>query len=706
MGNEAEQRARSGDALRLRAEQMLREGHVGAPQAVASNAFALIHELRVYQIELELQNTELRRTQAALDRAHERYFVLYDRAPVGYFTVDPDGRVLELNRHAAGLLGLSRTALGDVRLSRLVAPEDQDAYYLHHRRLTTTGAPGACELRMLRAGKERFWARLEAVVARGPDGERSYHTALTDISDRKLAEEGLREREARFRSLFDLAPIGMTMTLPDGRLALVNQRFADMVGRTIEELGQLDFAAITHPDDVALARGHLHRLLDGEADSCAFEKRYLDSNGGVVQTSLNTALLRDAGGKPLYFITTIEDIGARRQAEIERLALREQLAAAERMASTGLLAAGLAHEINNPLAAVVGNLAMTLQDERLGEQGVLSDLRPGLLDAHEGATRVGTIVRDLRTFAGGGGEVLGPVDVRKVLESTLRMAGNELRHRARVVTAFAATPMVLGSESRLGQVSLNLLVNAAHAIPEGHADKNEVRVETSVDGTGLVVVAIGDTGAGIAPQDLPRLFDPFFTTKPVGQGMGLGLSICHRLVTELGGSITVDSTVGEGTVFRVALRAAAPHAESKPAAPEPAHGRRGRILVIDDEPLVVTLVGRVLRPLHEVVTVTSGREALALFEAGERFDVIVCDLMMPEVTGMDVHAELARTLPDQARRMVLLSGGAFTARGRAFLDTVDNPRLAKPFVPSTLIELIDQRLLSDDQALGSGSASG
>jgi len=690
-----ESSVRSGDALRRRAEQVLRDGAAGGPSLPTAQALDLIHELRVYQIELELQNAELRRTQEALDIAHERYFELYDSAPVGYLTVSEDGRILELNRHAAGLLGLSQTALGDVRLSRLVAPEDQNTYYLYHRRLTTTTDAAVCELRLLGAGNERFWARLEAVAARDPAaGERVFRTALTAIGDRKRAEQASHEREAMFRSLFDRAPIGKCLTLLDGRLSLVNQRLAEMLGHTIDELHDLDFAAFTHPDDVAESRDHMRRMLADERSSCAFEKRYLHRDGHVIHASVNTALLRDAEGTPRHFITTIEDIGGRLQAEEERQALRERLATAERMASMGLLAAGLAHEINNPLSAVVGNLAIVLRDARLCERGELADLRGGLLDAQEGSNRVKLIARDLRIFARGSGEEVGPVDVQHVLESTLRMAGNELRHRARIVTSFAPTPGVLGSESRLGQVFLNLLVNAAQSIPEGRADENEVRVETSVDDAGRVVAEVTDTGVGIDQCNLDRLFDPFFTTKAVGQGMGLGLSICHRLVTELGGTITVQSAVGRGTAFRVALPALSPQPKvARAGAPEPVQSRRGRILVIDDEPMVTALVRRLLGGAHEVVAVGSGREALVLFEAGERFDVILCDLMMPEITGMDVHAELARKAPDQAQAMVLMTGGAFTERGKAFLSAFANPRLEKPFAPAELLELIARRLI-------------
>jgi CheY-like chemotaxis protein len=236
---------------------------------------------------------------------------------------------------------------------------------------------------------------------------------------------------------------------------------------------------------------------------------------------------------------------------------------------------------------------------------------------------------------------------------------------------------------------LNLVVNAAQAIPEGAADQNEIRVVTRLDDRGRVVVEVHDTGSGIAEAVLPRIFDPFFTTKPVGVGTGLGLAICHRIVAAAGGQLTVESQVGKGTVFRTtlpALEGDADQASPLPAAVAP--GRRGRVLVIDDEPLLGTAIRRMLSAEHDVVVVTAARDALALVSRGERYDVLLCDLMMPEVTGMELHAELLRSCPELAEQMVFMTGGAFTSRAREFLDEVRNPRLEKPFDVGTIKALV------------------
>ena len=369
----------------------------------------------------------------------------------------------------------------------------------------------------------------------------------------------------------------------------------------------------------------------------------------------------------------------------------------DRMASVGTLAAGVAHEINNPLAAVMANLDLAASGiaERaamLGLTAEFGEVREELRDAREAAERIRNIVRDLKIFSRSEEDKTGPVDIQRVMESTLRMAWNEIRHRARLVKDYGTDSVGGGKRvSRLGQVFLNLVINAAQAIPEGRADNNEIRISTSTDPSGGVVIEIADTGPGMPPEVLSQLFTPFFTTKPVGVGTGLGLSICHRIVTGFGGSIDVKSEVGKGTAFRISLPPARTEVleAPPPLALDVVARRRGRILVVDDEPMIAMAVRRILPLTRTRLGVASADEALKRIGAGERFDVILCDLMMPQMTGMDLHAELSRVAPEQAGRMIFLTGGAFTIRARAFLDEISNQRIEKPFDVRQLRALIN-----------------
>jgi two-component system, cell cycle sensor histidine kinase and response regulator CckA len=388
------------------------------------------------------------------------------------------------------------------------------------------------------------------------------------------------------------------------------------------------------------------------------------------------------------------------------------------MASMGTLAAGVAHEINNPLSVVVGNLHMIRQDLEglfgsLGAQaGELPStgasprpgppqldalavaLRESVRDAEEAAERVRAIVRDLKVFSRPDNDLRSSVDVHKVLESSLRMARNELRQRAKVKLEFGSVPNVDGNEGRLGQVFLNLLVNAAHAIPEGKTRENEIVVRTGFE-NGMVFVEISDTGSGIAPEVLPKIFDAFFTTKPIGIGTGLGLAICHRILTALSGRIEVKTEVDVGTTFRVLLAPArATGTQDLPMLQRTVSAtsaRRASILVIEDEPALCRVLERLLLP-HRVTSVMRARDALARIQAGETFSIVLCDLMMPEMTGMEFYEELTRDHGAIATRVIFMSGGVLSPHSREFLDRVPNLRLDKPIDMKRLHQLVDEAI--------------
>jgi signal transduction histidine kinase len=378
--------------------------------------------------------------------------------------------------------------------------------------------------------------------------------------------------------------------------------------------------------------------------------------------------------------------------------MQEQLLITDRMASVGTLAAGVAHEINNPLAALVANLdvvalsiAALLKGSRSPEEGMkgLREIEEPLRDAREAADRVRQIVKDVKIFSRADASESRPIDVHRIMDSSLRIAWNEIRNRARLTKNYGKIPMVQANESRMGQVFLNLIVNAAQAIPEGNPAGNEIQITTAPSDDGRVAVEVRDTGSGMSEAVRSKIFDAFFTTKPAGVGTGLGLSICHRLISEMGGAISVESEEGGGSVFRILLLAAKGDVVTPDGVtPPPRPARRGRVLVVDDEEMLGTVIRRMLIGEHDVITVTSAQAALELVARGERYDVIFSDLMMPEMTGMDLHAALTRLMPQQAERIVFMSGGAFTAPVRDFLGSVGNPRINKPFDVGTLRALV------------------
>jgi len=381
-----------------------------------------------------------------------------------------------------------------------------------------------------------------------------------------------------------------------------------------------------------------------------------------------------ADGKLERAIVSVVDMTAERE-------LQQRLLLAERMSAIGTLTASIIHEIKNPLTFVWNHLrSLRKRTESLPEESAQL-----IEEAYEGAERIRVISNEIGLLShGGDGAEVESVNLKQVLDSAIRIAQPEIQHRATVVREYEDGHLyVRGSRTRVSQVFLNLIVNAAQAVEPGDQAQNTITIRARSTDKGQVCIEVQDTGPGIPPQLLRRIFDPFVTTKPAGRGTGLGLSICRRIVHSLEGTIELQSHPGQGTMARVVLPRAT-RAQRPLTVPPPsisairrAAGGTLSILVVDDEPVIARLIQKALVD-HDVTTAGDGREAVALM--GENaYDVILCDLIMPEMTGMDVYrAALQRATP-MNDRIVFMTGGAFTQRARDFLESVPNLRIEKPF---------------------------
>ncbi len=376
--------------------------------------------------------------------------------------------------------------------------------------------------------------------------------------------------------------------------------------------------------------------------------------------------------------------------ESTEAALRQQ----QKLEAIGTLASGVAHEINNPLTYILGNLewlqfqlkdlTVSLPPERREE------IERAATQAVDGSIRVRDIVTGLNAFSRRQDDVaLSPVDVGAAADAAIRLAENEIRHAARLVKDYAGVPAVDGHAGRLTQVFLNLIINALHAMAKGERQRNRLEIRIRLL-DGHVVASISDTGTGITPEALERVFDPFFTTKDVGKGTGLGLFLCRDMVLAMGGRIAVDTELGQGTTFSVWLPPSqtveqeARRTETQPAA---RHITGLRILVIDDEQAILDFLQRALSE-HDVSVTTRGAEAIRRCQT-EPFDVILCDLMMPEVSGANVYEKLGELETGLQQRMIFITGGAFTDEARAFLDSHPNSVVAKPIDAAKLRSAIE-----------------
>ncbi len=413
-------------------------------------------------------------------------------------------------------------------------------------------------------------------------------------------------------------------------------------------------------------------------DSWSDEYRFRHADGQYRPTLDRGVVVRDGDGRAIRMVGAMTNIGERRLMEA-------RLAQAERISTMGTLAAGLAHEINNPLAIATGHVE---QATTALEHGDLVATRAHLASVQKACGRVSAIVADLRVANRRPDANSDAVDVGNAITSALALTRNEIRHRAKLVRTIERVPPVCGSEARLVQVLVNLLLNAAQAIPEGDAARNEIHLGVREVGSDIVI-EVGDTGIGMEPEDAANAFEPFFARRE--SRTGIGLTICRDIIRGMSGEIALDSTPRQGTVVRLRLPKA-PANRTPPSLPPTVDTQATAltVMLIDDEPdLRMVMVSGLAQ--HRVVSCASATEALEILANGARFDAILCDVMMPDVTGMDFYEQVSALDANQAARMGFVTGGAFTPRAQAFVDARPARILEKPFRLRDLAALV-QRL--------------
>ncbi len=634
----------------------------------------------------------------AQEDVRERWFTLFEQAPVGVFVFDRALFIRECNQALAKMLGSTRDRIVGLDLRNLrdqrVVPsikavlDGEMTHYEGPYKATTSD--------------EEVIISMRSSPLRNDDGAVILGMGVVeDITDRTRATTRLQRSEAHMRRLFDAAPDGIVLLDDAGRNTYVNGAMITLLERTEAELLGTQLASLTSSQE---DRAALAACLSAtpEIDNVILrrppvEVRFATGRGVAVHLEVVSMPFEQEGrAGMLVFCRDVTD----------RKLLQARLMQADRMVAMGTLAAGVAHEINNPLAYLSANLELLSKRKlpeirrKLGEEGAVStqEIRDSLdkcaemLDiAREGAARVKDIVRDLRTFSRDD-ERRAAVDVRRVLDACVNIAWNELRLRARVERVYGDIPTVTANESRLGQVFLNLIVNAAQSIAPGRAAENQIVLSVTQEGLDVVVL-VKDTGTGITPDILPQIFEPFYTSKPAGVGTGLGLWICKGIVVGLGGHISVDETSPRGTTFRVVLPtedhpdpAGVPRAGS--SHPNPLEAERLAVLFVDDETALGQAVAEALEDDFVVTVCGSGNEAIERLETGPKPAAIVCDLMMPGMTGMELFATVKERWPELERVFVFVTGAAFSGRAREFLSGVRNPKLEKPFDTNVIRDAI------------------
>jgi C4-dicarboxylate-specific signal transduction histidine kinase len=541
-------------------------------------------------------------------------------------------------------------------------------------------------------------ARIQAVLrtkAHADEVHRHNHELAEKVVERTRQLEGLAgelriERDA-LRETFDLFQDGLLLLDADGDVLIENT-----AGRRL-----LDQPPLTpHPRAGGDGQDGAGKSISESLAEIAREairqnaehSRTLTWKGRQLDVRANPA----AGGRALVYV---RDVTEERDRELRRLQ-------SEKLAAIGMLAAGVAHEINNPASFVLANvdsLAGILRkvDESLRAQNVyvnhgelanqLFDAMTVVQESKEGMARIHRIARDLHSFSRIDDDANALSDVNAAVDSALTMLRSELRYRATVERSLRSNQLVRASAARLGQVFLNLLLNAAHALAELHPRRNRLYVRSRDEG-GYVIVEIEDNGPGIPPEIMSRIFESFFTTKPPELGTGLGLPISLDIVRRVGGDLTAESEPGRGAIFRVRLPAAVgiPQAKTRSMSSLKAIQRR-RVLAIDDEALLLKAFQRMLVAHHDIETKLGAREALRCFGQDRQFDVVLCDLQMPDMSGVELYASVKQQWPELADRFIFITGGAFSAEARRFLEDPNIACINKPFQLRELLELIEAR---------------
>ena len=591
-------------------------------------------------------------------------------------------RILYVNPRAEEILGRSRDQLvGHLPWCML---REQDQSKVRAMIVRPAGAPPTLmELEVERPDGKILPIELAATRIRTATGELSFGY-FRDVSVEHEAVAALRRSEARFRFLVESAPDGVVI-LKRGVIVFINPKAAQLFGATVDEVLGRPLAEFQSPEYAALARERMVAMLRDGVEYPPSEYRVLHDPSRVIEIK-SVVCEWDGERAVLAFARDVT----------ERKAIERRLIESDRLVALGTLAAGVAHEINNPLTYAqlsAQHVARLIESLGLPDE-TLAPLRRYLEDVDHGIARVATITQSLRSFVKDDDDARGAVDLEFVIARALRMVDNDLRHAARLVHQIAPLPPVSGNAARLEQVFVNVLINAIKALPPDAAASHQIHVAAEHRGD-HVVVTVRDTGCGIPVALRGRIFEPFFTTRDVGHGMGLGLSVSKTIVEHQGGAIEVDSIENVGTTVRVQLPIHPAGADRAEAARGPAeaasHGGviaapRRRVLVIDDEVLICRAIESELADSHDVAVATTASEAIALV-ASREFDCILCDVMMPGMNGHELYRRIAADQPGLERRFVFMTG-ALTPTVAKALDRLPNPWLAKPFDIDAVLQLI------------------
>ena len=609
-----------------------------------------------------------REAREALAESEDRYRRLLD-ASFDAVVLTIDGRIVEANEGFDRLAGLAPGGSVGRGLLDFVAPESVDLVLGN----VAVRSTEPIEVTWVPEDGRRLIVRMLAQIVTY-EGQEARLRAITDVTDLRRAEADRAAVQQRYQALFESAAVGVTLSTVDGVYLEANDHFCALLGRPREGVVGRHFSEFAVLDgegrpDVREA------IVSGAPGPFGFEATLLDAGAREVPVRVNVSVVRSERGKPLYTVTVVESIAEQRLLEL-------QVRQTQKMEAVGQLAGGIAHDFNNLLTVIGGNVLL------LGMTDLPDDAREHVDEIAAAADRAGALTRQLLSFSRMREPKLEPVDLNPVIARVQGLLGRLIGADVRIETALTNEPaQVHADPAQVEQVLINLALNARDAMPEGGV----LSISTERDGRS-VLLRVADTGVGMDATTCERIFEPFFTTKPAGEGTGLGLTNVYSIVVQTGGDVAVESRVGAGTTFTIALPAVAAQVdpEADPPAVADAPVATGRVLFVDDEAAVRRVARAALqRAGHEPVVAASGAEALELLAAGQAIDLLVTDLSMPGMNGLELAERVRELQPGLA--VLYVSGYSDKFLGaRADGPPVDV--LEKPFSPVVLAERVSRAL--------------
>jgi chemotaxis family two-component system sensor kinase Cph1 len=526
--------------LRQQTETLLAEKLKDVREMKLEDIKEIVYELQVHQIELEMQNEELRRIQIELQESQNKYLGLYNSAPTGYFTLDKDGVILEVNTTGAELFGTDKSKLIGTKFTHLISPESQDTFYLHCKKLFKTSARQSCEITFLKTDGSLFYAHVDSIFNSRVSGNLNQHRMIVmDISDLKRAENELR----KFKAISDKAGYGISIVDLEGNNSYVNTSYARMHGYLPDEVIGKHFSIFHSQQQME----NVNRLLDQlkrEGSYIAEEVWHKKKDGTEFPTMMNGTLIKDENEVPLFMAGTAIDISERKRVE-EKAREVETLKEIDRLRTE--LLANISHELRTPLTSIKGFTTMILEyDKKLSNKEKRNYLKTVDLSTDRLLELIDQLLDMSRLDAGVLTVDNKPANISKLVQDVVNEAQFRLPDHRLLLDLPGDLPMLNIDARRTRQVLENLIDNAVK-----YSQANtEIKIAVQLD-ENEVLISVADEGIGILPEELSMVFDRFFRSRRRQvrgkQGVGLGLPICKKLIETQGGKIWIESEDGKGT---------------------------------------------------------------------------------------------------------------------------------------------------------------